>query len=92
MNVREKKPPEAPKLIKNRHMIYDNRCRKVQAYITTAAQKRKIGSQKKGQRMTEQNLLEFSNNKVYSSRNMSLMGKKEKKIISEKSLIKKVRN
>lgn len=42
--------------------------------------------------MTEQNLLEFSNNKVYSSRNMSLMGKKEKKIISEKSLIKKVRN
>lgn len=29
--------------------------------------------------MTEQNLLEFSNNKVYSSRNMSLMGKKEKK-------------
>lgn len=42
--------------------------------------------------MTEQNLLEFSNNKVYSSRNVSLMGKKEKKIISEKSLIKKVRN
>lgn len=44
MNVREKKPPETPKLIKNRHMIYDNRCRKVQAYITTVAQKRKIGS------------------------------------------------
>lgn len=79
MNVREKKTPETPKLIKNRHMIYDNRCRKVQAYITTAAQKRKIGSQKKGQRMTEQNLLEFSSNKVDSSRNMSLMGKKEKK-------------
>lgn len=40
----------------------------------------------------KKNLLEFSNSKVFLSRNMSLMEKRRKKIVSGKSLIDKVRN
>lgn len=51
-------------------------------------------SKKKNMKLEKgkKNLLEFSNSKVFSSRNMSLMKKRRKKIISGKSLIEKVRN
>lgn len=47
---------------------------------------------KKGKRMTEQNVLEFSKIQVFLSRNMSLMKKWRRKNRSGKGLIMKVKN